>query len=100
MRRQICSLWFLILGLILLSQGCIDYDETDRYYDITVVNETKYTFGFYLDDVYQFTISPGESVTLKSVQSGTHTLKALVSGFAVAERTLYLNRDTEWTVSG
>jgi hypothetical protein len=38
--------------------------------------------------------------TIKDVKEGTHTLQAVVSGFVVAERTVNLNQDTEWMISG
>ena len=100
--RRAAVYFIVVSGLILLSQGCVDYDDSDYYcaYDITIVNDTRLNFAVYLDDAYQFKLSPGESATIKDVKEGDHTLEAVVSGFVVAERTLDLNQDTEWTVSG
>ena len=100
-RRSAHSFLLIILGVALLVQGCDIYDEDTYFaYDITIVNDTRLNFAVYLDDAYQFKLSPGESATIKDVKEGDHTLQAVVSGFVVAERTLNLNQDTEWTVSG
>jgi len=84
---------YVILGLVLLIQGC-DIVE----YDITVFNDTDFDFSVYLDGEFQFKLGPGGSSVIKAVSSGTHTLEAISGDEVIAEETIDLTENIEWTV--
>lgn len=94
MRRIIYSFTYVILGLVLLiTQGC-DVLE----YDITVINDTDFSFSVYLDGEFQAQLEPGRSVVISGVESGIHDLEAAVGDEVVAENTIDLEEDLEWIV--
>lgn len=95
MKKANSALLYASLGLILIFvQGC-DFDVT---YDITVINDTNFSFSIYLDDVLQFKLASGGVSTIKNVDSGSHALEARTGSDIVAERFVNLNSDLEWTV--
>jgi hypothetical protein len=93
MKGNIHSFIYVILGLVLLTQGC-DVLE----YDVTVINDTDFTFSVYLDGNFQSQLRPGGSAVIKGVESGVHSLEAIVGNEVIAEKTVNLNEDMEWLV--
>ncbi len=94
MKRAAFSFMFVVLGLMLLIQGC----DVEVTYDIKVINDTDSSFSVYLDDVLQFKLAAGGSSTIRNVEDGAHTLEARNSSGIVAERVVDLDSDMEWTV--
>ena len=93
--RKIAHLCILaILGLAILIPACDFLLE----YDITVINDTDTSFSVYLDDDFQFKLAPGGRITIRDVSSGDHYLEARDGDFVVAERSIDLDSDLEWTI--
>ena len=100
MKRFFCYV-FITTAIILIFQCCGPYDDMETYYsyDIKIVNDTRYNFSVYLDNVFQFSLESDGIATIEDVKGGTHTISAKVWGVTIASRTINLNQDTEWTVS-
>lgn len=67
-------------------------------YELTVFNETRFSFSFYLDGVFQSDVEPGEGVTFVDVSEGIHTLEARDGDIIIADETLEIDEDLEWIV--
>jgi hypothetical protein len=61
-------------------------------------NDTDFTFSVYLDGSLQSQLRPGGSTVIKAVESGVHTLEAMVGNEVIAEKTVNLSEDIEWVV--
>ena len=85
---------FIMLALMFFAQGC-DFTVT---YDIDIINDTNSSFSVYLDDEFQFKLAAGGSSTIRNVDSGSHLLEARSGNIVVAERSINLDSDLEWTV--
>ncbi len=95
MRKALRSFTFIVFSLMLLTQSC---DVVRNEFDITVVNSLESAVSVYLDDEYQFAVEAGDSVTIKDVERGEHTIQAAVLFWGSNKRSFYLDTDMEWTV--
>lgn len=92
-----------VLNIVIASRT-VELDEdlkwtvyVDRY-DVTVVNDTNSGFSVYLDGVFQFDLDPGDRGTITDVSVGVHTLEARIGNSVIADETVDVNQDIEWTV--
>jgi hypothetical protein len=76
----------------------IEWTVYTQTYDITVINETGFRFAFHLDGVFQFHLEPRDMGTITDVLEGIHTLDARIDDDIIAEETISVDRDIEWTV--